>query len=121
MGNDSLPHLSPNLNLNLQMLKQKSRSEMGLLNTLQATCPKCGRHLARWSWAESRPRFKCYVGACAAAAAENDAKQVGVNRRVRVMTRVTKAQTTLFNYSRNRIYIKVQFVPEENNFICGFT
>ena len=39
---------------------------MGLLNTLQATCPKCGRHLARWSWAESRPRFKCYVGACAA-------------------------------------------------------
>ena len=37
MGNDSAPHLSPNLHLNSQMKMQKleSRSEMGLLNTLQ--------------------------------------------------------------------------------------
>ena len=38
MGNDSLPHLSPNLHFNLKfkMLKRKLSSEMGLLNTLQA-------------------------------------------------------------------------------------
>ena len=37
MGNDSPPHLSPNLHLNLEikMPKRKSRSEMGLLNPLQ--------------------------------------------------------------------------------------
>ena len=37
MENDSSPHLSPNLHLNVQikMSKGKSRSEMGLLNTLQ--------------------------------------------------------------------------------------
>ena len=37
MGNDSPPHFSPNLQFNLQikMPKHKSRSEMGLLNTLQ--------------------------------------------------------------------------------------
>ena len=37
MGNDSPPHSIPNLHFNLQikMLKRKSRSEMGLLNTLQ--------------------------------------------------------------------------------------
>ena len=37
MGNDSPPHSSPNLHLNLKfkMLKRKLRSEMGLLNTLQ--------------------------------------------------------------------------------------
>ena len=38
-GNDSSHHLSPILDLNFQIkkLKHKSRSEMGLLNTLQAT------------------------------------------------------------------------------------
>ena len=37
-GNDSLPHLSPNLHFNFQikMHKRKLRSEMGLLITLQA-------------------------------------------------------------------------------------
>ena len=37
MGNDSPPHLGPNLqfNLKIKMLKHKSRSEMGLLNILQ--------------------------------------------------------------------------------------
>ena len=37
MGIDSPPHLSPNLHFNLQikMSKRKSRSKMGLLNTLQ--------------------------------------------------------------------------------------
>ena len=37
MGNDRPPNLSPNLHFNLQtkMPKRKSRSEMGLLNTLQ--------------------------------------------------------------------------------------
>ena len=37
MENDSSPHLSPNLHLNVQikMPKGESRSEMGLLNTLQ--------------------------------------------------------------------------------------
>ena len=33
MGKDSPPHLSPNLQI--KMPKRKSRSEMGLLNTLQ--------------------------------------------------------------------------------------
>ena len=33
MGNDSPPHLSPNLQI--KMTKRKSRSKMGLLNTLQ--------------------------------------------------------------------------------------
>ena len=39
MGNDSPPHLNPNFHFNVQMkmLKRKSRSEMGLLNTLQNT------------------------------------------------------------------------------------
>ena len=37
MGNDSPPHLSPNLHFNLQikMIKHKLRSQVGLLNTLQ--------------------------------------------------------------------------------------
>ena len=37
MGDDSPPPLSPNLHFNLQieLPKRKSRSEMGLLNTLQ--------------------------------------------------------------------------------------
>ena len=37
MGNDTTPHLNPNLNFNLQIKipKRKLRSEMGLLNTLQ--------------------------------------------------------------------------------------
>ena len=41
--NDSPPHLSPNLHFNLQIEipKHKSRSEMGLLNTLQ----DCDMHL----------------------------------------------------------------------------
>ena len=36
MGNDSPPHLNPNLHLNLQikLLKRKLRSDRGLLNTL---------------------------------------------------------------------------------------
>ena len=39
MGNDSSPHLRSNLyfNLGIKMPKRKSRSKMGLLNTLQAT------------------------------------------------------------------------------------
>ena len=42
MGNDSPPHLSLNLQLNLQIRisKHKSRSEMGLLNTLQEGGPQ---------------------------------------------------------------------------------
>ena len=38
MGNDSPFHLRPNLpyNLQIKILKRNSRSEMGLLNTLQA-------------------------------------------------------------------------------------
>ena len=39
MGNDGPPHLSPNLHFNLQikMQKRNSRSQMGLLNTLQTS------------------------------------------------------------------------------------
>ena len=41
MGNDSPPHLSPNSNFNLpiKMPKRKSRSEIGLLNSLQEEAP----------------------------------------------------------------------------------
>ena len=35
MGNDSPPHLSPNLHSNLQIKMPKRKSEKGLLNTLQ--------------------------------------------------------------------------------------
>ena len=57
----------------------EKRSELYAVDIVPwATCPKCGRHLARWSWDKSRPRFKCYVGACAAAES-GDAKQVIVS------------------------------------------
>ena len=47
MGNDSPPHLRPNLNFNLQikMPKLKSRWEMGLLNTLQEESARRRRRL----------------------------------------------------------------------------
>ena len=41
MGNGSPPHMSPNLEI--KMPKRKSRSEMGLLNTLQLSDLASGR------------------------------------------------------------------------------
>ena len=40
MGNDTPPHLSPNLQM--KMSKRKLRSEMGLFNTVQEHCRLLG-------------------------------------------------------------------------------
>ena len=49
MENDSPPHLSPNLQV--KMPKRKSRSEMGLLNTLQGRMiPAAEKYLTTESW-----------------------------------------------------------------------
>ena len=65
-SNDSPPHLSPNLRFNLQikMPKRKSRSETGLLNTLQVEIvPKV--HYAHCNYQEE-DRQGCLLGSAVA-------------------------------------------------------